>query len=657
MKREFLNGGAALLLLAGGVAGCRHGGAAGPLIGASVPVEPSRDALLDDAGAAIRNGRYQTAGIALTAVADRERGRRDPELDFWSELLALARCEPLVRVPRVAADDPPLLDDWDRLRRLVEIERLRLARNPKQLAQKPALLDDHRTSVAAGSPRAGAQIRWPLEAERWADETIVPVLVDHCAPGAPLDPRRPDQATDGEVALVSATANRLPADHPAAATLWLQAAVLDVTHRRAAQANAMLARLEALGGAQSPALDARERKSLVVAAALAAVGDPATPPERVLAAGRAALRLDVPAATVRALSLVIADRLIAAQRPEDAVAILGSPPHGDDALGRAIAFRQAQAHARANRRAELLAEAREALHGHSRRDVEDDPALAAIMDLALRTLRASPVSPETMEVLEALGPPRERLARAEAFAAGALDGGAPLSAMATFEWLYQNDTDPSRQLQHLARECVAAARAGARADFARTFHLLAGQETEGDTAAARPRAGKPAPAKPEDKHALIASSEADARREKRRSTRSADWQRALLVVARDALTALVDADDQPDLATLVATLKRHLDEAGRGPVDDELTTLYRAASAHLKAGARAYAETVGSERRPILLGDIRVDRTYDVEPPHVDLTGVLEEAGTLLFVPRGRDPAVVARWPGRPAQLLAGGTP
>ena len=82
------------------------------------------------------------------------------------------------------------------------------------------------------------------------------------------------------------------------------------------------------------------------------------------------------------------------------------------------------------------------------------------MDLALRTLRASPVSPETMEVLEALGPPRERLARAEAFAAGALDGGAPLSAMATFGWLYQNDSDPSRQLQHLARECVAAARAG-----------------------------------------------------------------------------------------------------------------------------------------------------------------------------------------------------
>ncbi|HVT09739.1 MAG TPA: hypothetical protein VHO67_19895 [Polyangia bacterium] len=654
MKRDFLNGSAALLLLAGVVAGCGH---AGPRIGAAVPAEPSRDALLDGAAGAIRNGRYQSAGIALTAVADRERGRRDPELDFWSELLALARCEPLLRVPRVTAADPPLVDEWDRLRRLVEIERLRLARNPAQIAKKPGPLADQRASTAATSQRRDDQIRWPLEAERWPDETIVPVLVDRCAPGESLALGRPDQASDGEVALVSATANALPAGHPAAPTLWLQAAVLDVTHGRAARANAMLARLEAVGGAQNPDLDAQERQSLVLAAALAAVGDPAAPPERVLATGRAALRLDVPAATVRALSLVIADRLVAAQRADDAVAILGSPPHGDDALGRAIAFRQAQAHAHANRRAQLLAEAREALHGHSRADVQDDPALAAIMDLALRTLRASPVSPETMEVLEALGPPRERLARAEAFAAGALDGGAPLSAMATFEWLYQNDTDPSRQLQHLARECVAAARAGARADFARTFHLLAGQETEGDTAAARPRAGKAAAGKPEDKHALIASSEADARRERRRSARSADWQRALLVVARDALTALVDADDQADLATLVATLKRHLDEAGRGPVDDELTTLYRAASAHLKTGARAYAETVGAERRPILLGDIRVDRTYDVEPPHVDLTGMLQEVGTLLFVPRGRDPAVVARWPGRPTQLLAGGTP
>ena len=62
-------------------------------------------------------------------------------------------------------------------------------------------------------------------------------------------------------------------------------------------------------------------------------------------------------------------------------------------------------------------------------------------------------------------------------------------------------------------------------------------------------------------------------------------------------------------------MKRHLVDGGRGPVDEELTTLYRAASAHLKAGARAYAETVGAERRPILLGDVLIGRKYNVPAP------------------------------------------
>src|SRR5699024_28662 len=94
---------------------------------------------------------------------------------------------------------------------------------------------------------------------------------------------------------------------------------------------------------------------------------------------------------------------------------------------------------------------------------------------------------------------------------------------------------------------------------------------------------------------LIASAESEKVREKRRAARSVNWQRALLVVARDALPGLVENDDQANLATLVDTLKRHLVDGGRGPVDEELTTLYRAASAHLKTGARAYAETVGAE--------------------------------------------------------------
>jgi len=339
-----------------------------------------------------------------------------------------------------------------------------------------------------------------------------------------------------------------------------------------------------------------------------------------------------------------------------------------------------EAHARAGRHAALLAEAREVLGRRAHADVEDDPTSTAIMDIALRTLLASPVSDETLEVLESFGPPRERLGRAEAFAQAALAAGQFRSAMATFLWLHENDRDPNRQLQSLARASVAAARAGDRPEFARTFRLLAGQDDhahspdrkadkkkdgkadkKGDrkpdgpadrmaaAAAERDREARLLEGRPRD-GALIASAERERARDKKRAARSMNWQRALLVVARDALPALVENDDQANLATLVDTLKRHLGDGGRGPVDEELTTLYRAASAHLKTGARAYAETVGADRRPILLGDVLIGRKYEVPPPHVDLSSAIEEIGTLVFVPRrGNDAstASIQRWPGR----------
>ena len=285
---------------------------------------------------------------------------------------------------------------------------------------------------------------------------------------------------------MAGTAGLLPPEHPATAPLLLQAAVLEMAHGRAAPAVATLARFDAVGGARDNVLALRERSDAIFTDALAAITDPAVAPALAMEKSRAAFRLDLPASVRRSLALLLADRLVAAKRPEDAVAILGAPPHGDDEIGRYIAFRQVEAHARAGRRAELFAEAREALHRHGRADVEADPALGAIMDMALRTLEASPVSSETMEMLEALGPPRERLSRAQAFAEMALGAGAHASAMATFAWLYDNDTDSERRLQHLAHESVAAARAGARAEFARTFLLLAGQEET----AARPSPSK-----------------------------------------------------------------------------------------------------------------------------------------------------------------------
>jgi hypothetical protein len=627
-------------------------------VGAAVPAPISRDQLLVAAGAAVWRGDLWAAQEALTALSERERGKPDSALDFWSELLALLRCEPLARVPTFKKGEAPLADPWERLRRLAQIERVRLAREQPE-APRTARWLARQDGPATGAARK-PEVVWPVERERWSDEQSVPLLLTRCWPAgagtAPTVTARPAPATDSEIALVAKTASELPPEHPAAGPLLLQTAVLEMARGRAGEAGAALARFDTVEhlDASTP-LQPRERNEAILTAALAAVADPTFAPDLALERGRAVFRLDLPARLRRSLALLLSDRLVAANRPDDAAAILGPPPHGDDAIGRYIAFRQVEAHARAGRRAELLAEAREALHRHARAEVDADPALGAVMDMALRTLRASPVSVETMEVLEALGPPRERLIRAEAFAEMALEAGAPLSAMATFSWLYDNEADPGRRLRYLARECVAAAHAGSHADFVRTFQLLAGQEEQepADPARATAAAKRPASARPSVSGrdgALIASAEAEGRHDRQRAARSVDWQRALLVVARDALTALVDNDDQADLVTLVATLKRHLDGAGRGPVDEELTTLYRAASAHLKAGPRAYAETVGAERRPILLGDILVGRSYDVRPPALDAASALEEVGPLVFVPRrGDDPTPASslrRWPG-----------
>jgi hypothetical protein len=664
--------------------GCSHGAGKRPLIGAAAQVAETRDELLVATGDAVWRGDLAAANASLTRLADRERGRADSALDYWSEMLALLRCEPLVRIPRSSMNDRPLTDPWDGLRRLAQIERVRLAREGKPGAAPPP--DGGHLKLGIGEE----QMVWPVEAERWTDEFPMPALVSRCAATEPA----PGVATQGpdalatparavaepEVTLVASAAGQLPAAHPATPLLLVQAAVLNIGRGEARAAAVPLARLDQLS---APPLTADERERVVLANALAAVADPGIKADVLLAKGRAALELKTSAPARRALSLLLAQRLTAAGRPDDAVAVLGPPPHGDDQVGRYIAFKQMEAHARAGRRGPLLAEAREVLARRAHRDVENDPAAMAIMDIALRTLLASPVSDETLEVLESLGPPHERLGRADAFAQAALEAGAFRSAMSTFLWLYENDNDPNRQLQNLARASVAAARAGDRAEFTRTFRLLAGQEDHLEAGDERKPAAKDkdkGKEKGKDKGkesgrengrqlaagkdgaarapkieleardgALIASAERDKAREKRRASRSVNWQRAMLVVARDALPALVENDDQPNLATLVDTLKRHLVDGGRGPVDEELTTLYRAASAHLKTGARAYAETVGAERRPILLGDVLIGRKYDVPAPQIDLSSAVDEVGTLVFVPRrGNDASTAAlvRWPG-----------
>jgi len=278
-----------------------------------------------------------------------------------------------------------------------------------------------------------------------------------------------------------------------------------------------------------------------------------------------------------------------------------------------------------------------------------DARLSVLRDLAIATLLRSPVGDPTFETLEALGVPAERLKRVEQFAAAACAAGVHASALAALLWMAEQDRNPSRKLHHLARAAVAAARAGDHAQFTRLLAIIDGDAADDDAAAGRAvgagSSRRPVPA-------ALAAAKGDARPPAgaswrgRAGRRATDWLRALLVVARDSLEALVEAGDQKGLGELCEALHRHLVDSGRGPLDDELTVVYRAATAHLEKGPRAYAERVGRAKKPILLGEVAL-----AAPPRDEaerLSFVPPEPDSLVFVPgTGTDPATAGlrRWP------------
>ncbi|HET6146932.1 MAG TPA: hypothetical protein VFH68_05330 [Polyangia bacterium] len=636
--------------------------------------ERPRAEWLDEGAAAIWAGHLGRAERALLEVADREVRAVDPALDFWSELIALLRCVPARAAPRPSRN---LTDAWDQLRRIVQVERLRTAPAdeagpaPGQAPRPGPAPAASRTLLV--SPTPDGALAWPVERERWTDEAPATREVDDfCAPAAAprsaadLTPAR-DAATRTEMMMVQELTGALPAGHPALPALLFEQAVLAIAAGQPRAALAPLARLPPAALAPGGPFSDGERAQLAFTWALAADADAdADPGQRQAALPRlqAALAADLPRDVRRVLSFRLAEQLRAAGRIDEAVAAVGPPPHGDDAIGRYLAYRQMEAHVKAGRRAEALAEAREALAPHRRATIDGHTALAAIDDFAMRLLIGSPVTAKSIEVLEALGDPSERLARVERFALLAGTAGAHASGMEAFLWLMNNDPDENRRLHHLARASVAAARAGDRAQFSRTFALLSGEgdKLADENPAANPAAPGRGAAPPgrtpssqgseKDKRSraaggssssgggggLIASPDAERVYQARRHERSLSWQRAMLVVARDALPALVESDDQANLKTLVDRLQQHLTAHGRGPVDAELTTIYRAASAHLRGGARGYAERIGSGRRPILLGDIAVERRFEVRSPRVPLTP--RGPRSLLWVPAsGNDPS------------------
>jgi hypothetical protein len=630
-----------------------------------IVVQRPREAWLDDSAAAIWAGQLGQAERALLEVADREVRTTDSALDFWSELVALLRCEAASATVRPSRH---LSDEWDQLRRIVQIERLRLPAQDN--AAEPAPPEGSATSATSAttaitravavSPPPKDALSWPVERERWADEApAAGEITDYCAPatGGSTAHRSAPAAANGaanEMMMVRELTAALPSGHPALPALLFEEAVLSIVAEHPRDALAPLARLPAGALAPGGGFSDDERAQVAFAWALAADADAGADPSRRASAVprlQAALAADLPRDVRRVLSFRLAEQLRADGHIDEAVAAVGPPPHGDDAIGRYLAFRQMEAHVKAGRRAEALAEAREALRQHRRQIIDGHTALAAIDDLAMHLLIESPVTSQSIEVLESLGDPSERLARVERFALMAGTVGAHASGMEAFVWLMNNDPDENRRLHHLARASVAAARAGDRVQFSRTFALLAGEGDRVDSPAGKPDANpaKAGAAADKEKRArstgLIDSPDAERLYRTRDSERSLSWQRAMLVVARDALPALVESDDQANLKTLVDRLQQHLTAHGRGPVDAELTTIYRAASAHLKNGARGYAERVGSPRRPILLGDISVARQFDVRAPRVPLSP--RGPDSLLWIPAtGNDASAprLKRW-------------
>ena len=159
------------------------------MIGAGAPTTETRDELLLATGDAVWRGDLTAAHATLTRLADRERGKADSALDFWSELLALLRCEPLAKVPRADRSDPALSDPWDGLRRLAQIERVRLAR--EGVSATAATAGGGHLKVGLGEQ----QMVWPVEKERWTDELPMPAIVSRCAAEAPAQAKAP--ATTG----------------------------------------------------------------------------------------------------------------------------------------------------------------------------------------------------------------------------------------------------------------------------------------------------------------------------------------------------------------------------------------------------------------------------------------------------------------------------
>lgn len=536
------------------------------------------------------------------------RDRDEPAMKFVLELLALARCEPAA-APGAWADGDPQ-SPWRVARAHLELERLRLARRVPPWAER--LRWD-----PPGEPEAAAAIVWPPGEERWPGEAPrVAPTASRCGP-------RDAQAGAGpEADALTELLGWLPAGAPTRAALTLELAFLRFAAGEAAQAEKLLARFDTPGGLDDLELLPEERRERHVLAARVA---------HALGRGRAELWL-------RARGGSGAEYV-------DAHLVASALAEGDrDALVRARAVAEERAASsdwflvraalialRLGDEARFFALGRQLLGKKTRAQVQAQRDARELFELEARWIARQRFGDVTLELVEALGPPAQLRDRLEAIAQLGLRAepgqGDPEAARAraafaagAYRWLIPRAKSPAAVPRLQGRLALAVLASGQAPEFCPAYQALA-TGVGGD----RPEL---------------------------------EAERQLLFTTRDALPLL---DGAPELAgCMVRALQPILREEGRGRVRGELTELYRVLSAQLPLGARpkppapgptvdarAYAEKLGAERAPVVLGELRIAAAGAASPPPADLPPPhLRGASSLLCLPEGARGC--RRWAGPP---------
>jgi hypothetical protein len=515
-------------------------------------------------------------------------------VDFLVALLRVLRCVEPRELEHAPAGDRSRA--YEKARRLLSLEFLRAERLHREGRTSGAYLfaKEGRLDWAMAEVREDA-IAWPLEAERWSDETDIPApptgrCIDDAA--APAEPGVEITAAELKKELAAAKATLAFLDEPNLRSAVLFHVAL-LGERLSDDATAWWAAEQLARQVDDRGLaDSEQAEAALLIASIA---------ERHLAPEAAVASWDVAAKRAPADWLPLIDlhrqRLqVKAGQTAEAMATLSRHADDHDELSTFFLYRLALLKARANDEAGLFQIARTLLAPASKRSVANQPPLRAVQALAFTALVAHELNDALMALLAAFGPVAELHARIEAFAEFALQHDRASLALALYDRLLSERQSSRSRPYYLSGLAVSAVRAGDQEAFRKAYSALVGEIRQ-----------------PEGKHGL-------------------EWDRQLLLTTRQVVAFLGPRRADDSLKVLVSQLQPLLRDT-QGPYGAEMTQLYRLASSRLKLGTRGYAESTGEGHSPIWLGDIQVAKLdLDVAEPELPMPELLGPT-TLIALP------------------------